>query len=256
MPSRVSRTTNELSPDQGLGKQQIVVEPEPRTAAAIFVDQPGRSVREIRHEHRTSDGRSGDQRSEREPFAVECDHRKPAIDAGVSTERRVGAALQIPHVQLGAARSCGPIRERIPVARHAEIADDASAAGQTSRLPLGRFRSAGRSRQTTCSYRCARRRSPIVGERRWGRTRSLRRASSVPASQSRRTSSARHAASTHHGRPACRPPCRRSESPVQATAIEMTTEPCCRARRSTPVSTGSPPFTGTIQQSRSVEGFG
>ena len=48
----------------------------------------------------------------------------------------------------------------------------------------------------------------------------------------------------------CRPAAvKKIESPVQAISMEMMTRSCCRARRSTPVSTGTPPSTGTIQQS-------
>jgi hypothetical protein len=116
----VSRVENDkrIQPrTKGLGEQQIVVEPEPRTAAAVFKNLSGRAIREIRHEHGTSDGRSGGEHPEREACPVERDHGKPAIDAGLAFEDRVGAALHISDAQLDAARSRGEIGERIRRAR-------------------------------------------------------------------------------------------------------------------------------------------
>ena len=92
----------------------IVVEPEPRTAATVFEDLSGGAVRAIRHEHRTSDGRSRNQHAERDPLAVERDHGKPAIGAGFPVEDGIGAALQILDAQLDAARSGGEVRDTLP----------------------------------------------------------------------------------------------------------------------------------------------
>ena len=103
---------------KGLGQQPILVEPQPRTPAAIVDNLSRRSILEVPHKEGTSNWRSRNQCAERDAFAVKRDHGKPAIDDALPLEDRFGAALQILDAHLDAARSCGEIRERTPVARH------------------------------------------------------------------------------------------------------------------------------------------
>ena len=220
---RVSRTTNEFSPEPNVSASSRSSSSQSRgTAAAVFENLPGRSVREIRHEHRAPDGWSRNERAERDPLAVERDHRKAAIDAGLSLEDRLGAALHIPDAQFDAARSCGEIRERVPVTRHGEITDEACAAGQTSRGAVGPARPRVDPDRPHVRIGVDTDEAQSLARRPSGRTRIL--PPGVMSSGDPIASNVVGEIRCRHTWTPCRPAAvKKIESPVQAIAIEMMT---------------------------------
>ena len=56
---------------------------------------------------------------------------------GLSVQQRVSSGLQIPNVKLAAAHADLIVRERSAIVRHAQVSDDAHAAGQATEWTMG-----------------------------------------------------------------------------------------------------------------------